>query len=109
MHRLCNEFLPCYLQTYLGNQYKRNVREVIFKLTVWNENLNENFLLDVMGVTVVFLSIAGGICGGRNVTGRGLLPSTSVFLCQYHSNNAVHSNSSLSLVRRTRGRSLGIF
>jgi hypothetical protein len=85
------------------------VREVIFELIVWNESLNENFLLVVMGVAVVFLSSAREICSGRSDTGTSFLPSTSVFLCQYHSNNAIHSPSYLSPVRRTRGRNLRIF
>jgi len=73
----------------------------MFELTGWNESLNENFLLGVRGVTVVFLSGAGGICTGRSVTGTGYS-----FRCQYHSNNAVHSTSSLSPVRSTRGGAL---
>jgi hypothetical protein len=60
------------------------VREVIFNLTVWNENFNENFLLDIMGVTAVFLSSTRGICSGRSIIGTDFLPSTSFFLCQYH-------------------------
>jgi len=57
----------------------------MFKLKGWNESLNENFLLGVRGVTVVFLSGAGGICSGTCFSFEYFC-----FLCQYHSNNAVH-------------------